>query len=807
VNEPSGVARAPKSSGGDAVWLGALQRKLRREIGQLKGQIATIALVIAGGVTCFVSLRGTCDSLEDARVAYYDRYRLADVFAHVERAPESIARRIEALPGVARVQTRITEDVTLPIEGMSRPASGRLLSLPASGEPATNALRVLDGRLPERGRDDEVAILQSFAEAHCLLPGHRIPAVINGKLRELRVVGIVLSPEFVYAIRPGALVNDPQRYAVLWMERSVLASAFQLDGAFNDVTLRLQPGAVEPDVLAGVDRLLQPYGGDGAIGRDKQNSNRMLTAELSQLQAIAGMVPLVFLGVAAFLLNLVLGRLITLQRGEIATLKAVGYTNAEITRHYLALVGVVLVPGALLGVAGGWFLGRWVLAMYAGIFRFPDLSFRMSTSLVASAILVSAVAAVSGALLAVRKAAKLPPAEAMRPPAPERYRRGILGRLGLGAIAGTSGIMVLREIQRRPLRTALSAFGVAGAIALIIFGHFGTDSLDDYLAATFHREQRQDLTVSFLRPVDARVVGELGRMPGVITAEGTHAVAVRARSAQHVRDTALVGLPTASTLRRLVGHRGAEVPIPADGVIVEKTLAEILDVHVGDRIELELREGDRRTVHPVVAGLVDETVGLFVYARSSLIADLEHDAGAVSAALLKIDASAAASIEERLRRSPQVVDVNDLGDDMRRLRDLNGSMMDIWTFVSVTLSACVIFGVIYNDARIALASRSRELATLRVLGLSRGEISSILVGGLAFETALAIPAGLVLGRIWSGFFMSSVDKETFRWSVFVAPQTYVLAAATALLSAAVSALWVRRRLDHLDLVGVLKTRE
>jgi putative ABC transport system permease protein len=789
------------------VWLGALQRKLGREVSQLKGQIATIALVIAGGITCFISLRGTCDSLEAARIAYYDRYRLADVFARAERAPESIARRIETLDGVANVQTRISEEVTLPMEGMARPASGRLLSLPASGEPATNALQVVDGRLPERGRDDEVAILESFAEAHGLLPGHRIPAVINGKLRDLRVVGVVLSPEFVYAIRPGALVNDPQRYAVLWMERSVLAAAFQLDGAFNDVTLRLQPGAVEADVLAGVDRLLQPYGGDGAIGRDKQVSNRMLTSELSQLQSIAGMVPLVFLGVAAFLLNLVLGRLITLQRAEIATLKAVGYTNGEITRHYLALVAVVMLPGSVLGVVGGWFLGRWVLAMYAGIFRFPDLAFRMTPSLVAAAILVSVVSAVSGALLAVRKAAKLPPAEAMRPPAPERYRRGIFARLGLGALTGITGTMIMREIQRRPLRTTLSAFGIAGAIALIVLGHFGTDSLDNYLVGIFRREQRQDLTVSFLRPVDARVVGELARMPGVITAEGIHGVAIRVRNGQHVRDTLLTGLPTAATLRRLVGHGGHETPIPADGVIMEQTLGEILDVSVGDRIEIELREGDRRIVHPVVAGFVAETVGLFVYAQNALIAKLEHDDPAVSAALLKVDPIAMSSVEERLRRSPEVVDVNDLEDDMRRLRDLNGSMMDVWTFISITLSACVIFGVIYNDARIALASRNRELATLRVIGLSRGEISGILIGGLAVEVAIAIPAGLVLGRAWSELFMRSVDKETFRWMVFVAPSTYVLGAATALLAAAASALWVRRRLDSLDLVGVLKTRE
>lgn len=789
------------------MWIGAIQRKLLRELSQLRGQIVTIALVVAGGITCFIGMRATVDSLDVSRAAYYDRFLFADVFVHVQRAPEPLARRVEELPGVAVVQTRLVEEVTLPMEGMERPASGKLLSLPPSGQPAINALHIVTGRLPERGREDEAAVLASFADAHGLLPGHRIPAVINGKLRNLRIVGVVLSPEFVYAIRPGALVNDPQRYAVLWMQRDVLASAFSLDGAFDDLALRLQPGASQAEVIAAVDRLLARYGDDGAIGRDKQVSNRILTAELSQLSSIAGMVPLVFLGVSAFLINMVLGRLVALQRPEIATLKALGYTNAEVGAHYLGLVAVVLLPGAVLGTLGGWLLGGWVLGLYANLFRFPDLALRVPFSLVASGVLVSALAAISGALLAVRGAARLPPAEAMRPPAPAMYRRGVVERLGLGVLAGTSGLMIVREIERRPLRTLLSATGIAGAIALIILGHFGADSLDDYLVGTLRREQRQDLSVTFDHPVDARVVGELARMPGVLAAEGTHVVAVRARHDHRTRDAVLMGLPPEATLRRLVGRGGSEVAVPADGVLVTKVLGNILGVSVGERIDLEVHEGRRPTVRPVVSGFVDDMVGLSIYAHVEMIGELEREVGAVSAALLKVDPPQLVAVERRLRRSPRVIDVDDIGDDVQRLRDMNGSVMDVWTLVSVTLSAAVIFGVVYNNARIALASRSRDLATLRVLGLSRSEISFILVGSLATEVAIAIPVGLWLGYRWGVYFMSQVDQETFRWAVVVSPSTYALATAVALLAAAASALWVRRSLDRLDLIGVLKTRE
>jgi putative ABC transport system permease protein len=789
------------------MWLSALDRKLLRDASRLKGQIATIALVLAGGITCFISIRGTHLSLENALEAYYDRHRFAHVFAHVDRAPEAVAYAIEAIPGVALVDTRISEEVTLPMEGMARPAYARLLSLHGGGEQLTNALSLLEGRLPERGRDDEVAVLEAFARAHGLHSGHRLPAVINGTERQLRVVGVVLSPEFVYAIRPGAIASDPQRYAVLWMDRGALAAAFTLNGAFNDVSIRLQPGAAEARVRASLDRLLKPYGSDGAISREHQISNQIVKSELSQLGGLAGMVPVVFLGVAAFLINMVLGRLIALQRPEIATLKAVGYTNREVARHFLGLVALVMLPGGVLGLAGGWILGRLVLDLYASLFRFPDLAFRMSPGLVAAGVLVSLGAAIGGALFAVRNAAKLPPAEAMRPPAPAHYRRGILERLGLGSLAGPSGMMVLREIQRRPLRTLLSSLGIAGAVALMILGRFGVDSLESYFEGTFFREQRQDLTVTFTHPGAPRLVGELARTPGVVRAEGMRMVPVRIRHEHRMRDSVIIGLEGDATLRRLVARGGEEIPIPSDGVLLTKTLGEILNLEVGDRPELEVREGDRPVIRPVVAGFVDDTLGLQIYGREELLSSLVGDLGAVSSALLKVDPPELSSVERHLRRSPRVIEVADVHADVDRLRDTNASIINIWTLVSISLSACIVFGVVYNNARIALAVRSRDLASLRVLGMSRGEISSILIGSLAVEVALAIPLGLWLGREWSKAFMSTVDPETFRWQVVVAPQTYLLAASVALVAAAASALWVRRSLDRLDLVGVLKTRE
>lgn len=591
--------------------LDALHIKLRRELGALKGQIVTIALVLASGIASFLMLRGTVDCLESARDRYYDRQRFADVFLRLERAPEALARRVEQLPGVAALETRIAESVLVPLEGMPKPAYAELLSLPAGREPATNAVSLERGRLPERGRQDEVVLLEAFAEAHALEPGHHLPAVIGGKLRRLRVVGIARSPEFVYVLRPGAMIADPKRSAVLWMDRGALGSMYGLEGGFNELSLRLGPGASESTVRAALDDLFVPYGGAGAIARKDQLSNRIVRGELDSLSGIASLVPLVFLGVTAFLMRLVLGRWVALQRPHIATLKAIGYRDAEVARHYLALAGVVLVPGGVLGVIAGRLLGGVVLGLYASTFRFPELSFRLSPELVAIALVASGGAAVGGAWLAVRAVVRLPPAQAMQPPAPARYRRGLLDRIApLRALVGPSGMMVLRELERRPLKWALSSLGIAGAVALVVLGRFGADSVERYLVEVVGRTQRHDLAVMLTEAASPRAVGELAHLPGVISAEAARSIPVRVRHEHRGREAALIGLPPGARLRKLIDRQGEEVTLPPGGVLITQTLGELLRVRPGERLELELRSGERPVVRPVVSGFIDEAAGL-----------------------------------------------------------------------------------------------------------------------------------------------------------------------------------------------------
>lgn len=785
----------------------ALDRKLWRDLAKMWGQAITIALVVACGVASYVTMRAAYDSIVVARERHYTSERFADVFAHIERAPEAVAARLEELDGVARVQTRVVEDVLLPMPDMVEPAVGRVVSVPAYGQPAVNALHLREGRMPESGRDDEVVLLSSFAEAHGLHPGDRVPAVLNGTLRELRVVGLAMSPEFVFAVAGASFIQDARRFGVLWMTRDAVAAAFRMEGSFDDVVIMLQPGASPERTTADVRRVLEPYGVLYSVGRDRQISNRIVENELGQLGTYAVIAPAIFLGVAAFLVNVVLARTLHLQRGQIAMLKAIGYRNREIGVHYTELVGVFVLAGAALGVAVGGYLAGGMVGLYRPFFRFPDLELRLDPSVVAAGVLISVVTGMAGALSAVARAVRIPPAEAMRPESPTAYRRPFFERLGVHRLLGVSARMVIREMSRRPLRAVLSCVGIGFSTAVIVVAYFLNDSLDTLTSIVFDTAQREDVEVTFRDPVSPDVVRESMALPGVLEVQPRRFVAVRASFEQRERDVGLIAVPrVAAPLRSVPTWPPMRFEPPEAGVVLSAKLAEILDVRTGEEIQLELLEGDRRKVDVIVSGTLPDVFGLGIYASPEVVRRIVREEGSITSVLMTVDRSQEEALVERLTTMRNVASIDRRSDAYANFLDQT-RYMTVTMMILTVFGAIIAFGVIYNQARIALSMRSRDLASLRVLGFLRSEISAVLLGELAVYVAVGIPLGFVFGRRLVDLMMATVDAEGYRMPDFVSARTYAFAAIATILAALASALVVRRKLDRLDLIGVLKTRE
>jgi putative ABC transport system permease protein len=785
----------------------ALRRKLLRDLWHLRGQVVAIALVVACGVAVVVTSRSAYESLALSQSTYYARYRFADVFAQLERAPETLRERIAAIPGVAAVETRIVAEVTLDVPGLAEPATGRLLSIPERRVPTLNDLHLRRGRWIEPGRRDEVLISEAFAEANGLRPGDAIGAVLHGRWERLRVVGVALSPEYVYEIQGTSIFPDNRRFGVLWMSRDALGPPFEMEGAFDDVSLRLTAGAAEDEVIARLDRLLERYGGLGAYGREDHVSHRFISDEIAQNRVFGTVVPAIFLGVAAFLLNVVLSRLVAMQRDQIAVLKAFGYADRAVAGHYLGFALVAVALGSLVGVLLGLWLGARINEMYVNFYRFPVFRYEPGATVIGAAVGASALAAIVGALGAVRRVLALPPAEAMRPEPPARFRPGLLERSGAGARLPASARMIWRNLARRPWRAALSVLGMALAVSILLVGRYFVDAVQYLADVQFRTVQREDLTVAFREPLPSTVRHDLHALPGVLRAEPFRVVAARLRFEHARRRVPVFGLPADAELRRILGADLHPMPPPREGVILTGKLADILRVAPGDRLTIEVLEGERPVRQVVVAGRVDELLGLSAYMDARALHRLLREQGSWSGAFLRVDATRADVLNAELKRMPAVAGASSRLAMLASFESTLARSFGIFTSVLVIFASVIACAMVYNAARIALSERGRELASLRVLGFTRGEIAGLLLGEQALLTLLALPVGFWIGRGLCAAIASAYQWELFRLPLVIGPRSYVFAALVIAIAALASGWIVRRRLDRLDLVAVLKTRE
>ena len=787
----------------------ALDRKLLRDLWHLRGQVLAIAAVIMGGVATMVMSLSTYDSLVTTRDRFYSEYRFAEVFASLKRAPETLAERLAALPGVEHLETRVRAGVKLEVAGFSDPITGLLLSLPDVGEAQLNRLHLKRGRTVQPWSTDEVVLSDTFADAHRFQPGDTLAAIINGRRKTLTVVGVAVSPEYVYQIAPGSMFPDFKRYGVLWMGRHALAAAYDMEGAFNQLSLTLARDAHEQDVIDRVDAVLADYGGTGAYGRENQFSNRFLSEELKQLQTMATIFPAIFLGVAAFLLNVVLSRLIALQREQIAILKAFGYGYLAIGAHFVKLVLLMAVLGVAAGVAlGGWF-GQGLSNVYTETtFRFPYLDYRIDVRVILIALAVSCLAAVSGTLYSVVRAARLPPAEGMRPEMPATYRTSLVERIGMQRWLAAPTRMILRHIGRRPLKSLLTVLGIACACGLMMVGNYQKGAIDFMVDVQFRQASREDLALTFIEPTSGRALHELAALPGVDFVEGFRDVPAILRFGHYHYRSAVFGIQPQGQLHRSLDHRLQPVALQPGGVVLTDHLAtNILHVKPGDMLTVEVLEGSRPVRQVPVLGITRQYLGVTAYMQQDSLNALMREGSTVTGAYLAVQPGAEAALYAHLHERPRVLGMVANAAAIQSFYATIGEFILFYTLVSTLLAGAIGFGVVYNSARIALSERGRELASLRVLGFSRGEIAYILLGELALLTLAAIPVGFLVGVGLVGILVVAFQSELYRLPLILTPENYAMGASVVIVSAMLSGLLLWRRLGRLDLVAVLKTRE
>ncbi|MCC5881001.1 MAG: ABC transporter permease [Idiomarina sp.] len=772
--------------------MSALHRKLGRELLQFAGQIIAIASVIAAGVLVLVITTSNYQSIADSRQQFYQQYRLADLFVYVNRVPQQVLQRVAQLPDVSTVEGRIETLARFEVEGFSDVIQGQLLSVPEH-QALLNQLHLTQGQLPDSRRFDEVVISQTFADAHNLQLHDTIQAVINGRYQQLQVSGVALSPEFVYQMGPGDIMPDYERFGTFWMSERALAQAMDMEGAFNHISVGLQSAAYPPDTIAALNQLLTPYGSLGAMQRSELPSDMFLNEELDQLRVMSALLPTIFLGVAAFLLAVMMRRLITTQRQTIAVLKAFGYSNGDLMRHYSLFALMVTSIGLLVGVGISLWVAEPVARMYASYFYFPEFIFGLQPRSLLIAALLCLSAAFVGSYQAVADISRQAPAEAMRPPMPTHYHQGGQQWLRLTPVAQ----MIVRHIRRYPWRSMLSVTGIALSGSLILLGSYMFSAMDEMLDSHYQDSVRMDIEVQLHEPVHRIELANFRQLPGVLALEGfrQHAAIVRVQGRE--QRVQLLGVPTDSSMRPLA--------LPPEGLVATRYLVDYLEVTPGDSIDIELPAARRIHQQRPLVNVVDEALGLGIYASIEYVNRILQEDTLINGVWLRSDPQYQNELQQALRDIPLVSGVTNVRQAHLNIQGYIDDTVLVVMAVLLLLAGSISFAVLYNNARIMLAERQRELATLRVLGFSRAEISIIIYAELAILALLAIPLAWLIGSLFSYALISGLSTELFRvpWSWATAP--YLNTLLGVLAATFIAMLAVSRRLLTLDMMSSLKT--
>jgi putative ABC transport system permease protein len=334
-----------------------------------------------------------------------------------------------------------------------------------------------------------------------------------------------------------------------------------------------------------------------------------------------------------------------------------------------------------------------------------------------------------------------------------------------------------------------------------------SDSIDHLLTFQWNSAQRQDVAVFLTEPTGAKGFHDLGHLPGVILAEPIRSVGARLKFAHHQRKLAVTGVSPGAQLSRQLDHNERPLVMPADGLLLSRKLAEVLGATIGDEVRIEVLEGRRPALSVPIRGLVTDFAGVAAYMDIRALQRLLKEGDTVNGAYLTVDHLCWDEFMRALKDTPRAAFVMVKRDQLAAFRETTGQSMGILRKLYFVLAVIVAFGVVYNSARIALSERSRELATLRVVGFSLPEVRAVLVGELALLVLLALPAGLLFGRALALLIMASFSTETVRLPIMINPSTYSVAVIVVLSAAVLSFTLVSRMLAQLDLVGVLKARD
>ncbi len=792
--------------------MSVLDRKLGRELRTNWLMIGAIVGIVAVGVACLVAMGSAYFNLGEAQKRYYAQCRMADFSVELKKVPLAELAPLAELPGVTEIRPRIQFSATVDLPGAVAPLNGLVLSLPDRRGPTINDIMLRQGDYFTDVRKNEVIVNEAFARHHGLKPGQWIHLVLNNRRQELFIVGTAISSEFVFLLAPGAITPDPEHFGVFYLKQTYAEDVFDFDGAANQLLGRLAPEVRDRPgvILRRIEDRLASHGVFSTTPLADQASNKYVTQEIAGLKGAGMVLPVIFLSVAALVLNVLLSRLAEQQRTTVGTLKALGYSDLQVFAHFLKFALAVGIAGGLLGCGLGYWMAYGMTVIYRRFFEFPELNNHFYPGLHSVGMMVSIACAVVGSLHGTRAVLKLKPAEAMRPKPPKRGGAVLLERIGwLWRRLSSGWRMVLRGILRNRLRTTAGLFAAAMGASILVCGFMMTEATVYLIDFQFKWLLRSDIDLTFKDERGTDALLEAARLPGVDRAEPLLNVGCTFYNGSHRKKGGITGLASDATLTVPRDIDANPIRIPTAGLAMSRKLAEMLHLKRGDMVSFRPVSGLRQLHSAPVVAISDSYLGTAVYTDIRYLSRLIGEELALTGVQLATDHDPAhtAALYRELKQMPALQAVNTRADMIRNLEKTFIDMMWISIAFLVLFAGIIFFGSILNSSLVSLTEREREIATLRVLGYGPWQIGSLLLRESLIVTLLGTVLGMPVGYGLSVLASMANDTEMFRLPVVSSAGTWISTLVAAVIFALVAHLAVQLIVHRMDWLEALKAKE
>jgi len=789
-----------------------LLKKLLRTIWKTKGQFIAMVAIVTIGISIYISVTTAYLNLTGSQHKFYRDNNFAEHYFHLGRAPEEIIHRIAELPGVDLVSGRIQKDVPVFKDNNER-ATARVTgySLPLGKE--VNGLQVTSGRLFEEhsvGGGIEILVDPGYAEANGIAEGDAVVIGAEGRKVTLRVTGTAISPEFVYAVKDlTSFAPEPKSFGVIMISEHQAQQIFHLNGQINQVLVTFKPGADRAEIVGKIKDMLEPYGVLTDYPQKDQLSHALLEGELDGLRVMSVFMPVLFLGIAAAIQFVLLGRMIKNQRLQIGIMKALGYSSTAVIMYYTSYALLITMLGALIGIVLGVYFASYFSDLYGMFFRLPQAIGAINIRAVINSVLLGIFVGGGAGILASRRVLKIQPAESMRPEPPKKSGAILLERFSFfWKRLSASWRMSLRSVMRNKVRFGLVVMGVIGAVSMLLLSVFMNDAVDYMIDIHYYKQTRHDYLIRFTGLVKEHELLNLARLDGVYLAEPLLELPVKIHYNGKAEDDLIKGLDPLTKLKAVYDAAGREIPLPEEGIVISNVSAKKLGVAVGDVVTVEslLGQGPSHLTQVKVVGINTILIGSESYSSLHQANKLIREGGLISAAMLKTDPGLQAALEDTMNDMTGIASILSRQKELGNFNELMGSMiymMGIMVFFALALG----FVIVYNASVMSFNERLREMASLRVVGFTRGEISGLLFKETALQSLLGIALGLPLGNMMINSYIASMSTDLYTMPIIIYPSTYFYTAAGGVLFVMIGHFFAVRGVKKLDLVEVLKSRE